>query len=221
MMITGAYSQKGVNHSVNEDTYICLGDNPKAGVLVVVCDGVSSAVKGKEASETTCSGFQQLYDVAPPLDEALLWECLLETDWHLVGRGRGETACTMSMAWLHQGVAHIFQIGDSPIWLLRNGTLQKLTPAHTDTGALQAFMGMGDGLKENLFRMQFELQKQDILLLFTDGITVSEKVILQLHQEEYSHPNRFAEALVHESEKLGSKDDLTAVVVHYLSPEMP
>jgi serine/threonine protein phosphatase PrpC len=131
----------GCHRDLNEDCirYAKPGDLEllaRKGVLAIVADGMGGHAAGEVASELAVDVVGRLYyqDEGEPdiaLKRALeganriIYETALK-DEHLQGMG---TTCTALV--LKNGMAHVAHVGDSRLYLLRNGALFLMTEDHT------------------------------------------------------------------------------------------
>jgi serine/threonine protein phosphatase PrpC len=131
----------GCHRDVNEDCiqYVKPGDIELVatkGMLGIVADGMGGHAAGEVASELAVDAVSRLYyqDEGEPtialkksLEEAnrIIYETALK-DEHLQGMG---TTCTALV--LKNGMAYVAHVGDSRLYLLRNGSLFLMTEDHT------------------------------------------------------------------------------------------
>ncbi|MCP5161478.1 MAG: bifunctional protein-serine/threonine kinase/phosphatase [Hahellaceae bacterium] len=181
---TAQFSDKGVKPQ-NED---CIGirvpEQPALtvkGLAAVIADGVSSAEAGKEASETCVKNF--LYDYFSTPDswsvQTSAQKVLTALNRWLYGQGqqyldahRGYIS-TLSVLVIKSCVAHIFHIGDSRIYRLREGQFEQLTRDHcafvsSDKAYLTRAMGMD--LRLDVDYRSEPVEAGDLYLTTTDGI---------------------------------------------------
>ena len=126
-------------------------------------------------------------------------------------------------------------VGDSRVYLLRNGSLQQLTTDHSltqaliDAGTLTPEEAVNHRYKNVLYRYlgckeggtgttprQIQPKAGDRFLICSDGVTSGAKdsQILQLLKEG-TDPQVTAEAIVQAATDGGSKDNITGVVVFF------
>jgi len=151
------------------------------GAVAVIADGVSAAEAGKEASETCVRNF--LYDYYSTPDS---WSVKKSTSQVLTALNRwlysqGQQyndaqkgyISTFSTIIFKSQTGHIFHVGDTRIYRLRNGELEQLTRDHsTYINAKQSYLAraMGLDVKLDVDCRSVELEKGDIFFLSTDGI---------------------------------------------------
>ncbi len=151
------------------------------GAVAVIADGVSAAEAGKEASETCVHNF--LYDYYSTPDS---WgvkkstsQVLTALNRWLFSQGRQYSdakkgyVSTFSSIIFKSQTAHIFHVGDSRIYRLRNGDLEQVTRDHTTyINKEQSYLSRAMGLDVKLdmdYRL-LDLESGDIFFLSTDGI---------------------------------------------------
>ena len=151
------------------------------GLTMVVADGVSSAEAGQEASRTAVDRFlAEYYNTPDTWSVSHSSEKILSTiNLRLYRKSHEFTTdskgylCTFSAVIIKSRTAHFFHVGDSRIYLLRDGHLQRLTRDHTATIAdgksfLARALGMDNRL--NIDCGHIALHGGDRLLLSSDGL---------------------------------------------------
>ncbi len=180
----GSYSDKGVKAD-NDD---CLGflipdKHPlrNKGIVVAIADGMSSSEAGKEASHACISGFINDYYSTPDswTVKSSSQKILSALNSWLYSRGHTDyqsargMVTTLTLLILKSTTAHIFHIGDSRIYRLRDGELEQLTRDHRfwvsdEKNYLNRAMGID--LHLDIDYRKVPLEQDDIFLLSTDGI---------------------------------------------------
>ena len=151
------------------------------GAAAVIADGVSAAEAGKEASHTCVYNFLSDYFSTPES-----WsvkqsgqQVLTALNRWLYSRGQGFNdnskgyITTMSTVVFKSHTAHIFHVGDSRIYRLREGTLEQLTTDHsTPVSEDHAYLAraMGLDVRLDVDYQTTALQTGDSFLQTTDGI---------------------------------------------------
>jgi len=151
------------------------------GAVAVIADGVSAAEAGKEASETCVHNFLSDYYSTPDSwgVKKSTTQVLTALNRWLFGQGRSFTdaqkgyVSTFSTVIFKSQTAHIFHVGDSRIYRLRNNDLEQLTRDHTtfiseDQSYLARAMGLD--VKLDVDYRSVDLEIGDIFFLSTDGI---------------------------------------------------
>jgi protein phosphatase len=235
----GARTDVGMVRSGNEDNFFAEAD-ARRGVFVVA-DGMGGHAAGEVASEMavqiiarTLLPLQSVKtDGAPTLvaqalkdaNRAIYERMLAEVD----KQGMGTTASVLVMS--DEGYL-IGQIGDSRIYLLRDGALTQITKDHSyvqeqvDAGLLtpeQAryhpysnvitrCVGASDEVEADIY--QGETKPGDVFLVASDGLTgmVDDRRLQQLLLAR-SGPGRIVDALIAEANNRGGLDNITSIVV--------
>jgi len=151
------------------------------GSVAIIADGVSAAEAGKEASETCVRNFLSDYYATPDT-----WSVKQSTTKVLTALNRwlysqGQRfsdaqkgyISTLSCIVFKSNTAHIFHVGDSRIYRLRNGDLEQLTRDHaTAVSSTQSYLAraMGLDVKLDVDYRSLDIEQGDMFLLSTDGI---------------------------------------------------
>ena len=180
-----------------------LPDYPEKGLLAVLCDGMGGMEAGGEIArhcvQKILSGFP-----LPADEEALRLfdEDLLELCGSLYCTYGGRGGATLVLAYIRSGLLRFRCMGDSDLFLLRDGRIyalnehqtygnlcvrgaipQGLSPqgifGHPQAGALVSFLGCPDPKLEKS-QYPLALRRGDVLILCSDGVsgTVSRQDLL-------------------------------------------
>jgi len=150
------------------------------GVLAALADGVSGGVGGREAAESTVRGLLADYYATPDtwtVPHALDRVLQAVNQW-LFGRsaanrelaGMATTLSALVLRGRHYYVAHV---GDSRIYLLRDGRLQQLTTDHVwDHPEMHHVLTRAIGLDAAtvIDYADGTLEKGDVFVLASDGV---------------------------------------------------
>jgi serine/threonine protein phosphatase PrpC len=180
----GQTSDRG-KRATNED---CMGlripEEPLLtlkGVAAVIADGVSSAEAGREASEHCVRGFLTDYFSTPEswsvkrsaqvvLTALNRW--LYGRSHRLLEAHRG-CVSTFTAVVIKSRTAHVLHVGDTRLYLLRDGSIEQLTRDHaTAITERERYLSRAVGMDAELdvdYRT-LELRAGDVLLSTTDGI---------------------------------------------------
>ncbi|MBI5601494.1 MAG: Stp1/IreP family PP2C-type Ser/Thr phosphatase [Gemmatimonadetes bacterium] len=229
--------------SGNEDSFFAEADSHRG--VFMVADGMGGHAAGEVASEMAVQivarSLLQLESVSQPdaadrtaqslrdANRAIYDRMLAEND----KQGMGTTA---SVLLLSEGRYLIGQIGDSRIYMLRDGALTQLTKDHSyvqeqvDAGLLtpeQAryhpysnvitrCVGAGETVEPDLYAG--EVRAGDVFLVASDGLTgmVDDRRLQQILLAR-SGPGRIVDALIAEANGRGGLDNITAIVVQVVS----
>ena len=141
--LTIGYASAAAGEKSNED---CFGimtpeEMPEAaerGIGLAVADGGSAAGTGRIAAEVTVRTLLHDFYATPAQwrpERAI--DCVLRSvnDWLYVQNGRDPdldgVVTTLSMLLIRDGDYHLAHVGDSRVYRLRNGVLERLTVDHT------------------------------------------------------------------------------------------
>lgn len=194
------------------------------GALIAVADGVSGNAGGGEASEMTVRTVSADYYATPDT-----WEPLASLDKVLTAANRwliaqananrdmAGMATTLSLLLLRGQRYYSAHIGDTRIYLLRDGILKQLTTDHVwDRPDMRHVLKRAVGLDRHLEVDYAEgaLQVGDIFALMSDGVweTLGEKAI---HKTLglYDNPQMICDHLTQTAIEKGSQDNSTAVAI--------
>ncbi len=171
-------SRRGEEHTRNEDAFVLL-DHPvrtrgvaDRGCVYAVADGVSTVAEGHWASQLTISRLSQFFDAHIDATPTAMVSLISEIDWEIRGERQGKADCTVAAVWVTEDRAHVFQVGDSHVFRVREGAVERLTIAKGDGGRkLDNFLGMGPEVGEVIEVSEHPLKSGDALILVTDGVT--------------------------------------------------
>jgi protein phosphatase len=229
----------------NEDNFFAEADE-RRGVFVVA-DGMGGHAAGEVASEMAVQIIaRHLLALTSAVDDgantlvakamqdahrAIFDRMLAESD----KQGMGTTASVMVLS--DHGYL-IGQIGDSRVYLYRDGALVQITKDHSyvqeqvDAGLLtpeQAryhpysnvntrCVGASDEVEADIY--SGEVRVGDVFLLCSDGLTgmVDDRRLAQLLMAR-SGPGRIVDSLIAEANGRGGLDNITAIVIQVLGVE--
>ncbi|MEQ1697301.1 MAG: bifunctional protein-serine/threonine kinase/phosphatase [Hyphomicrobiaceae bacterium] len=169
----------------NDDSYGVLIPEPvlleTKGIAMAIADGMSSSEAAKEASETCVRSFltdyfatHQSWTVKTSVERVLSavnrWLHSQSEAHYDSGRGM---VSTFSGIVLKSSLAHIFHAGDSRIYLIRDGAIERLTNDHrVRVSGKQEYLSRAFGISRDLavdYRT-LPIERGDILLFTTDGV---------------------------------------------------
>jgi serine/threonine protein phosphatase PrpC len=151
------------------------------GSVAIIADGVSAAEAGKEASETCVRNFLSDYYSTPDIWSVKqsttkvltsLNRWLYSQGQHYKDAQKGYIS-TLSCIVFKSNTAHIFHVGDSRIYRMRDGDLEQLTRDHTTAvSSTQSYLAraMGLDVKLDVDYRSTDIEQGDIYFLSTDGI---------------------------------------------------
>ncbi len=238
-LVVAARSDVGMIRAGNEDSFHSNAD--ETGGIFIVADGMGGHAAGEVASEMAVeilrdqlAALRDLHDrnAADKVMNALRGANLAiynrtvtETD----KQGMGTTASVLIISGRRYLIG---QVGDSRIYLLRDGALRQLTKDHSyvqeqvDAGFLtpeQAryhpysnvitrCVGASDDVDPDTFAG--EAREGDLFLVASDGLTgmVDDRRLHQLLSSR-AEPQRIVDSLIAEANGRGGLDNITAILV--------
>lgn len=210
-----AASRPSPHHVECEDAWCIYDhDHEQGDGLFVVCDGVSTAGEGLAAARLACNRLGQFEEPGARRHPDTLSQLVSEIDWELRGTG-SHAKCTLAMTWVDGETAHVFTVGDSPVYRLRQGRARQAGAEKTGTfRRLAAFLGMGPSVSEVLTVDRWPLQANDVLMLMSDGVleALDEDDLTEIW-ERTRDPEPCAQEIIAEVARVGVDDDATVIVV--------
>ncbi len=212
----------------NEDFFGCVtpdGDTLRdKGIAVVVADGVGGHLGGLEAAQSSVKSFLMDYYSTPDTwsVEKSIYRVLFATNRWVHAEGRNNPrlqgmATTFSGLVLKGRYYYTAHVGDSRIYRLRDGKLERLTHDHTRIGPngigyLTRAIGLEDQLR--LETRNGELAVGDTYLFCTDGVWgVLPDATLTTILTQQPDPQRACDTLLEKAVAADSQDNLTAQII--------
>jgi protein phosphatase len=243
-----ARSDVGMIRSGNEDSFE-TNVNAERGVFVVA-DGMGGHAAGEVASLMAVQAvISELADLTTIDDDGKAGNKLADSlrtanrnihDRMLAEADKQGMGTTASVLVLDQKRYLIGQVGDSRVYLVRDGSLQQITKDHSyvqeqvDAGFLtpeQAkyhpysnvitrCVGASESVEPDIYRG--DIKVGDIFLVASDGLTgmVDDRRIHALLMSR-AEPERKVHSLISEANGRGGLDNITAIVVHVVGEESP
>ncbi|MBE9536527.1 MAG: Stp1/IreP family PP2C-type Ser/Thr phosphatase [Proteobacteria bacterium] len=246
-LLAGAYSDKGVKRSKNED-FFCVDE--KAG-LMAVADGMGGHASGEIASRMVIEVLSDYINSGAAAcgieteggGEALLAGAIKMANSTVYGasqdspslRGMGSTLVVALIRGERLNIAHV---GDSRIYLIRAGCIEQLTDDHSliseqlreglisEEDAKKSSIGniitrsMGVGQEVEADFSEMSIADGDIIILCSDGITtmLSDETILSETLDARS-PSTLSRRLVDLANEAGGSDNITLVAIYIYKSE--
>src|SRR5688500_914344 len=225
----------GLQREVNEDRYH-VGE---ARGLFVVIDGIGGQAAGGKAADVAVAMIRERLEretgpVAVRMREAI---AIANNEIYRLSSSRPEwdgMACVLTAVVLKDGTATIGHVGDTRLYKIRGGRIEKVTRDHSpvgereDAGELSELEAMQHPRRNEVFRDVGSANRQasdrdfiDVtrvpfetdaaLLLCTDGLTdcITSAGILDLVQRNAGRPPDVAAALIAAANAAGGKDNVT------------
>lgn len=228
----GQYSDKG-RKEINQDFHgVYIPKEPQLsskGVAIALADGISSSDVSHIASQTAVTGFLDDYfctSEAWSVKKSVQRVLIASNSWlyaqtrqsrYCYDMDRGYV-CTLSAMVIKSTTAHIFHVGDSRIYRLRDHDLEQLTNDHRlwisqDKSYLSRALGMDSHLE--IDHKALPVAKGDIFLLATDGVYefAGSEFIVDAISKAGGDLDATAKVIVDQAYLQGSADNLTVQIV--------
>jgi PPM family protein phosphatase len=233
----------GLERERNEDYYgYWESDNDeefeRKGRLAIVADGMGGHEGGEEASRLAVEAVCQVYrqSTADPQDALLAGfqsahEQIQQRAREYSQLSRMGTTCTAAS--LNASNLYYVHIGDSRLYLIRDGVLTRLTSDHSrvmdlvlagiilpqdaenhpDRNVLSRALGVGDELRAEVPQHAIPVHFGDTLLLCTDGLwsVLTDQQMLEVLQG--FPPTEACKELVRRGKECGAPDNITLQVL--------
>ena len=235
---SAAVTDRGLNpqYPVNEDSYLIVDDHQ----VFAVADGVGGAHAGEVASrsavkiiEKSIKKFSRRYSSKKAEFLQKLIAAGNQIIYKLANEKKKQMASTIAIMAIEGDYAVIGHVGDSRIYLARDGNLLQLTKDHTKLQDLLDKNPKLDISREDYYdghvitkalgveaQVEPDIQKvilknEDIFVVCTDGIYThnSDKEIIENIKKNKRNLKSICETLKSNCYDKGAKDNLTAVVL--------
>lgn len=227
----GQYSTAGVKQQ-NQDfhgVYLPEGHVLKQkGIACVIADGIGSSNVSHLAAETAVGSFlSDYYSTSDAWSTQTSAERVIRAtnSWLYAqtqqSQGRFDKdrgyVCTLSALILKQQQAHVFHVGDSRIYRIRDHEIELLTHDHRvwlSSKEHYLSRALGADYRIEIDYRNIELKEKDIFLLMTDGVYefVTDQQLLDLTLID-ADLNQLAKGLVEKALEQGSDDNLSFQVI--------
>ena len=231
-------SHPGLVRSNNEDRFYC---DPSRGILLIV-DGIGGHAAGEKAADIavnmvrsrlereTGTASERIREAITVANNEIFRLARTNPEWHGM-------ACVLTVAIVEDGSAVIGHVGDSRLYKLRSGRIQKVTHDHSPVGEREDSNDLSEadamrhprrnevyrdvGTEEHtpddpefieLIRIPFE--DDSALLLCSDGLSdqVTSNEILRAVTRHAGNPDAAIEELVNAANHAGGKDNVSIVI---------
>lgn len=205
------------------------------GLLAVLCDGMGGMAEGGMIAAETAAEMVAMF---PWEDDGAVPEWVRQRSGRVYQQFRGHGGTTLVAALLRGRSLSFWCVGDSDLFLLREGTLYELNvrqefrndlvlralegafpveDAFTDpqAGALSEYIGKED-VKCDYTYLPFSLQPEDALLLCSDGVSDT-LTLKQIREAMALPPQACCDKLEEEILAAGkpNQDNYTAIILQY------
>ncbi len=228
----GEYSDKGLK-TINQDANgFYIPQEPmltSKGIAIAISDGISSSDVSQLASEASVKSFLEDYFCTSEtwsVKKSAQQVLVANNSWlfsqsqksnYRYDKNKGYV-CTFSALIIKSTTAHLFHIGDSRIYLIRNSKLELLTEDHRhwiskDQHYLTRAMGMSPFVELDYSIVNLKIG--DVFILATDGIYEhnTEEFIIETVNNYKNDINKACEIIAENALKQGSDDNLTLQII--------
>ena len=241
--LTGNVTDVGKERTENQDYFGSYEDTPYGSVWIV-CDGMGGAAGGRTAStmavEIIRDTFQEdSYEGVT----AAMKVAVNRANEAIFARGQNEVGLsgmgtTVVLLVIKDGQAYIGHVGDSRIYLIRQGEMIQLTrdqtlvqrmidesaltvekaKDHPDRHIITQSIGVASKVEIDIREDSIELELDDCFVLCSDGLSglVTDDIIREFVLE--FEPQRACQKLVDLANKNGGDDNITIQIVKIQEP---
>jgi serine/threonine protein phosphatase PrpC len=230
-------SHPGLQRPINEDRFHY---DPVRGLFIVV-DGVGGQAAGEKAAETALAMLRtrlerETGEIEDRVREAI---AIANNEIHRLASLRTEwqgMACVLTIAVVANGGVVVGHVGDTRLYKLRGGRIDKVTHDHSpvgereDAGELSEIDAMQHPRRNEVYRdvgserhdagdaqfidiLHVPFEPDAALLLCSDGLTdcVPSAAIQAIVRDYAGHPYEIVRALIDAANDAGGKDNVTVV----------
>jgi serine/threonine protein phosphatase PrpC len=238
-LLVGGHSDVGRKRTENEDRFFI--DAPRGFFLVV--DGLGGHAAGERAAEIAVDIISTRLSRRTGASDKRIQEAfaLASTGIFEAASRHPEwagMACVATVALIEENQVTVGHVGDSRLYLLTPGTMEKITRDHSPVGELEDSQRLSEEAamrhprRSEVYRdlgstahtpndtdfvevYSFALPQPAALLLCSDGLTdqVTAAEIRRLIEHYAGDPEKAARALVEAANEAGGKDNVTVVLV--------
>ena len=229
----------GSQRLVNEDRFHV--DNNRG--LFIVVDGVGGQAAGGRAADTALEVIRARLTSGQTPSGAAIREAITDANNEVLRQAGSRPAwegmaCVLTVAMIHGERALIGHVGDTRLYKLHAGKIEKITADHSpigereDGGEISELEAMQHPRRNEVYRdvgselhepgdpgfvdvRETTWEPDAALLLCSDGLTdlVASDAILGIIRKSAGHPDQVAQQLVKAANDAGGKDNITVVYV--------
>jgi PPM family protein phosphatase len=234
-----ALSDPGRERGNNEDRVLC---DPERGIFAVI-DGVGGESAGEIAAETALEVLRGRLSRRTTDPPRRVREAIALANRQILERAEAEPrlrgmSCVLTVAVVEDGQATVGHVGDSRLYRLRRGALEKLTSDHSPVGAreergeLSEAEAMSHPRRNEIFRdvgsaphqpddadfielLEVPFERDAALLFCSDGLSdlVPGAEIQAIVEKHAGDPAAATKALVAAANAAGGRDNVSVVLV--------
>jgi PPM family protein phosphatase len=238
-LVAGIVTDPGQQRSNNEDLFHV---DEEQGLFVVV-DGVGGQAAGEEAARIAVDAIRDRFDDPAGDTEERIREAIALANNRIFQRAESRPelrgmGCVLTLAVVEGRTVTIGHVGDSRLYQIRNGRMNKITLDHSpvgeseDRGELSEAEAMAHPRRNEVYRdigaephqpgdpgfieiFRTSLPYDAALLLSSDGLTdmLTRDQMLRIIETYDGDPHRIARELVTAANDAGGKDNITVIFV--------
>jgi serine/threonine protein phosphatase PrpC len=231
-------SHPGLVRKRNEDR---VHADPSRGLFMVV-DGMGGEASGDQAAEIAVEMVRQRLERGTGSAEERIREAIAVANNEILARAHKNPAwkgmgCVLTVALVEDGAVTVGHVGDSRLYVLRDGEVEKITRDHSpvgereDRGELDERAAMSHPRRHEVYRAvgprphspfdsdfvdisHLRLRDEDGLLLCSDGLTdlVTSDEIADIVRSRSDDPAQVVERLIAAALAQGGKDNVSVVL---------
>lgn len=238
-------SRKQQEDSFGYSNIVSSEEISQKGVLAVLADGMGGLSNGKQISEYVVSASKDMFksfDYTKPFSQQLenmVIRINKEISENFSYKGKSNAGSTMVVVFLYKTKIYWVSVGDSRIYILRDGLLYQINEDHDyyndmlveymygnislDTAnnhkekdSLTSYIGNERLPHIDSNKRGFSLQKNDTIILCSDGVYNSinnSELVIYLLEEPQAGVEKIVKSIV--KKRLQSQDNLTLMAINY------
>jgi protein phosphatase len=234
----GQRSDKGLVRQENEDAFAWF--TTKNGELFIVADGMGGIAGGKLAANTTVQFLKEYFDqntgsILNLLQTAIEGANQKIRQLQIQSEPVSEMGTTIVALVIKDCLGYVAHIGDSRLYLLRNGCLTQLTRDHSiiqrmiddgkileedavnhpDAHIITRCIGADNVLEAAIRKDPVFCKKNDVFLLCSDGLSglVRNNEISKIISQENHTPSEICQELTQLALERGGYDNITSQLI--------
>ena len=229
----------------NEDSFLILekshSSSDEKDYLLAVCDGLGGMKAGEIASSLCCQSLERFYNISDEFsDRTFFLKSMIRNannevyQVQLIKKEYKGMATTLTILLLNNKNAYYASIGDSRLYLLRNGKLTQLTEDetvvwkqyrqnnlskdelvnHPQSHLLTNALGSHQFVRTNSIK-SISVKKEDVFLLSSDGLHdyLTDEIIQNIMTESSSFELKLSK-LIDAARNEESIDDITILIFY-------
>ena len=197
------------------------------GVACALADGVSSSAESHIASQTSVTQFLEDYYSTPDswsVKNAAAKVLTALNRWlyqhgNSGSRAKNSLVTTFSALVIKSTTAHLFHVGDSRIYRMRDGQLEQLSKDHSSNfGGSKSYLTRALGIdpQVDVDYRRVSVEQGDLFMISTDGLHefVGHKALVAKLSALEADLEAEARKLVHAALESGSDDNISCLLIH-------